>query len=238
MSETRRSTYEVIIVALAPAVLFVALVAHPYLPGRLPNDAAVAEAVAADTTRWGLVHLAAGVASGLVILAFLAIRNYLRDAGDHRLSALGVPFVVIGSTLFAMLPGMEFAALAAAETGGTDLADIAAAQAALQEWFVPVMAIGALSFAIGVVAFIRGITATGILSRPWTAVVVGALAVMALSRLVPLAAAQFYLQSAAGILALWPLAYHMWRCPKPEAAAQPGRAGRSHHTHTCGSPGV
>jgi hypothetical protein len=223
MSDTRRYSYEAIIAALAPAALFAALVAHPYLPGRLPNEAAVAAAVAADTTRWGLVHLAAGVASGLVILAFLAIRSYLRDAGDHRLSALGVPFVVIGSTLFAMLPGMEFAALAAAETG-TDIADIAAAQAALEGWFVPVLAIGALIFGIGVLAFIRGITATGILSTPLTALVVGALAVMALSRFVPLTAAQFYLQSAAGILAFWPLAYHMWRRPTPGAAAQPGRA--------------
>jgi hypothetical protein len=223
MSDRRRSSYEAIIVALAPAALFVALAAHPYLPGRLPNDAAVAEAVAADTTRWGLVHLAAGVASGLVILAFLAIRNYLRDAGDHRLSAVGVPFVVIGSTLFAMLPGMEFVPLAAAETE-TNLADIAAAQAALEDWFVPVLAIGALTLAIGVFAFIRGITATGILSTPWTAVVVGALAIMALSRAVPLAAVQFYVQGAAGILALWPLAYHMWRYPTPRAAAQPGRA--------------
>lgn len=228
MSDTRRSTYEAFIVALAPAVLFAALVAHPYLPGRLPNEAAVAAAVAADTTRWGIVHLAAGVASGLVILAFLAIRNYLRDAGDHRLSAVGVPFVVIGSTLFAMLPGMEFAALAAAETG-SDLAGMAAAQAALEEWFVPVLAIGALTFGIGVLAFIRGITATGILSTRLTALVVGALAVMALSRFAPLTAAQFYLQSAAGILALWPLAYQIWRCPTPgAAAAQPGRAQGLH----------
>ncbi len=223
MSDTHRSSYEAIIVALAPAALFGALVAHPYLPGRLPNDAAVAAAVAADTTRWGLVHLATGVASALVILAFLAVRSYLRDAGDHRLSALGVPFVVIGSTLLAMLAGMEFAALAAAETG-TDLAGIAAAQAAIQEWFVPVLFVGALTFGIGVLGFIRGITATGILSTRLTALVVGALAVMALSRFVPLAAPQLYLQSAAGILALWPLAYHIWRRPTPGAAAQPGRA--------------
>ena len=238
MPNTRNPSYGPIIVAIAAAALFVALMAHPYVAGRLPNDTAVAAAVAADTTRWGLVHLAAGVASGLVILAFLAIRNYLRDAGDHRLSAVGVPFVVIGSTLFVMLPGMEFAALAAADTGGTDLADIAAAQAALQGWFVPVMVTGALSFAIGIVAFIRSITTTGILSTPLTAVVVGALALLALSRFVPLAAAQFYLQSAAGILALWPLAYHMWSCPMPRAAAQPGRARESHHTPTFGSPGV
>lgn len=222
MSDTRRSRYEATIVALAPAVLCGALVAHPYLAGRLPNNEAIAAAVAADTTRWGLVHLAAGVASGLVILAFLALRNYLRDAGDHRRSAVGVPFVVFGSTLFAMLPGMELAPLAAAETGA-GLAEVVAAQAAVQVWFVPVLAISALTFVIGIFAFIRGIAATRFLSKPWTAVVVGALAVMAVSRLVPLAAAQFYLQSAAGILALWPLAYHMWRYPTPRPAAQPGR---------------
>ena len=168
------------------------------------------------------MHLAAGLASGLVILAFLAIRDYLRDAGDHRLSAVGVPFVAIGSTLLAMLPGMEVAALAAAQTTGTGLADIAAAQAALQDWFVPVMVVGASSFATGVLAFMRSITITGILSTPLTAFVVAALAVMALSRLVPLAAAQLYLHSAAGILALWP----------------PGRARESPQTPTVGSPGV
>lgn len=238
MPDTRNPTYEAIIVAIAPAALFAALVAHPYIAGRLPNDTAVAEAVAADTTRWGLVHLAAGLASGLVILAFLAIRDYLRAAGDHRLGAVGVPFVVIGSTLFVMLPGMEFAALAAAQTAGTELADIAAAQAALQDWFVPVMVIGGLTFAIGVLAFTRSITSAGILRGPLTAVVVAALAVMALSRLVPLAAAQLYLHSVAAIVALWPLAYHMWRYPTPGAAARPGRARESHHTPTYGSPGV
>lgn len=231
MPNTRKLSYGPIIVALAPATLFAALVAHPYLAGRLPNDTAVAAAVAADTTRWGLVHLATGLASGLVILAFLAISDYLRDAGDDRLSAVGVPFVVIGSTLFAMLPAMEFAALAAAQTAGADLTDIAAAQAALQEWFVPVMVLAALSFAIGIFAFIRSITTTSILSTPLTAVVVGALGVMALSRFVPLAAAQFYLHSAAGILALWPLAHHMWRSPMAGAAAQPGRA-RAWHVPT------
>jgi hypothetical protein len=222
MSDTSRSRYQSIIVAIAPAALAVTLVAHPHIPGRLPNNAAVAAAVAADTTRWGFVHLATAVASGLMILAFLAMRSYLRDAGDHRFSAVGVPFVVIGSTLFAMLPAMEFAPLAAARSG-IDVAGIAATQAALGVWFVPVLAIGALTFAIGVVAFIRGITATGIVGKRWTAVIAGALAVMALARFVPVAAVQFYVQSAAGILALWPLAYHMWRHPTAPPAAAPTR---------------
>jgi hypothetical protein len=53
--------------------------AHPYI-ATLPDEAAVAEAVAADTTYWGLVHLTAAVASGLLVLAFLTIRSYLREA--------------------------------------------------------------------------------------------------------------------------------------------------------------
>jgi hypothetical protein len=68
---------------------------------------AVAVALAADTTRWGLSHLVTGVASGLLILAFLAIRSYLRQAGEERWSVLAFPFIVMGSTLLALLPAME-----------------------------------------------------------------------------------------------------------------------------------
>ncbi|MFN2526383.1 MAG: hypothetical protein ABR505_09000 [Actinomycetota bacterium] len=97
---------------------------------------AVADAVTADT-RWGLVHFATGVASGLLTTAFLAIRSYLREVGEDRYSALGVPFIVIGSTLFTLPPGMEFVPLAVAETGGAT-PEIAAAQAALEPCSSPV----------------------------------------------------------------------------------------------------
>ncbi len=227
MSDTSRSRYQAFIVAIAPAALAAALVAHPYLSGRLPNDAAVAEAVVADTTLWGLVHLGTAVASALMILAFVAIGSILRDVGQHRSNSVGVPFVVLGSTLFAVLAGLEFAALAAADTGA-DVAEVAAIQAALEPWFVPVMVTGALTFAIGVFAFIPGIRAARVPSGASSTVVVGALAVMALSRFVPLAAVQFYVQSAAALLALWPLAYHIWRHAVPRPAAQPGGAQEVH----------
>lgn len=222
MSDATRSKPLAAILAIAPAVLAVALVAHPYIPGRLPNAAAIAAAVAADTTRWGLVHLATGVASGLLVLAFLAIRAHLRDAVGDRRSAVGVPFVVIGSTLFTLLPAMEFAPLAAAETGA-DLAGIEAAQGALATWFLPVLAVGALTFAIGVVAFIGGIVGAHTLSRRLKVVVVAGLTVMAVSRFVPLAAVQFYVQSAAALLALWPLAHHLWRHPTARSDVAAGR---------------
>src|ERR687896_753404 len=159
-----RNQWRVAILVVAPAVLLATFLTHPYLSGRLPNDAEVAAAVADGTTYWGLVHLATSVASGLIILAFLAIRSYLRDAGEDRFSALGLPFVVIGSTLFAVLPGMEFAPLAAAETGAST-AEIVAMQEALASWFVPVLMSGALAFAIGVISFARAISLTTVGGR-------------------------------------------------------------------------
>jgi hypothetical protein len=203
-----RSRWRTIVMVLAPVVLLAVFVAHPYLSGQLPNDAGVAEAVAAGPTQWGAVHLATAVASGLIILAFLALRSYLREAGEDRFSALGVPFVVIGSTLFAFLPGMEFAPLAAAEMGATTM-EIEATQEALASWFLLVLVTGALAFAIGVFGFARSISIVTVGSRGLTRVVVAALIVMAVSRFVPLAAVQFYVQGVAVIVALWPLAYAM-----------------------------
>ena len=196
------------VVVVAPVVLLAVFVAHPYLSGRLPNDAGVAEAVAAGPTQWGAVHLATAVASGLIILSFLAVRSYLREVGENRFSSLGVPFVVMGSTLFAFLPGMEFAPLAAAEMGATAM-EIEAAQQALESWFLPVLVTGASAFAIGAFAFARAISIATVGSRGLTNVVVAALIVMAVSRFVPLAAVQFYVQGVAVIVALWPLAYAM-----------------------------
>jgi hypothetical protein len=202
---------------IAPAVLFGALVAHPYIEGRLPNDEAVAEEVAAGTTLWGVVHLTAAVASALIIVAFLAVRSYLHQAGEDRFTARGLPFIIVGSTLFAVLPGMEFVPLAAAETGATT-AEIAAAQDAITAWFTAVLVASALTFGIGVLLFAAAISEVRPGSARLTRVVVGAMVVMAVSRFVPLAAAQFYAQGLAAVAALWPLAYAMRRQPVPSAA--------------------
>jgi hypothetical protein len=83
------------------------------------------------------------------------------------------------------------------------------------------MVTGAITFAVGVFAFAKGIANSRVLSRRLTLVVVGALVVLAISRVVPVGAVQFYLQGAAGIVALWPLAYEMWK--RPEAAQPAGQ---------------
>jgi hypothetical protein len=197
-------------VALAPLVLLIALVTHPYI-AKVPDAAAVAHAVAADTTWWGIVHLLTAVASSLVALAFLAIRAHLRDAGEERFSPWALPFVIVGSALYGLLPGLEFAPMTAVHTGG----DAAAAQAALQPWFISVLATSALLFAVGVLGFAQGIAAGQILSRPLTRLVVTGLVVWAAARFVPLGAVQLYVQGVAGIVALWPLAFRMW--PRPSS---------------------
>jgi hypothetical protein len=204
-----RNRGRVAAVMVAPGVLCVALVAHPFISGRLPNETEIAEGVTAGTTMWAVVHLAAAVASALIAIAFLAVRSYLQEAGENRHSPRGVPLVVMGSTLYAVLPGMEFAPLAAAESDAP-MSQIAAAQSAVENWFVLVLVIGALTFAGGVILFATAIWTTRVAGAGLTTVVVAALVVMAVTRFVPLS------------IALWPLAYLMWTRPVP--LAQPGAA--------------
>jgi hypothetical protein len=215
MQTETRAHLRAAILAIAPAVLLTGLVWHPYTA--TPDETTIAAAVTADTTRWGLSHLTIAVGSGLTALAFLAIRSYLREAGDERWSVLALPFVVLGSTLFATLPGMEFAALAAAETGS----GVEAIQSALVPWFLPILLTAAVTFTLGVLGFARGISDSQVLSPRLTRVVVIALVIMAAARVVPLGAVQFYAQGAAGIVALWPLAYEMWKHPEARATKHP-----------------
>ncbi len=206
---TTRSRYGAAAVAVAPVVVFVALVAHPFIT-RLPDADAVATAAEANTTMWAAVHLLTVLGVALIALAFVAIRAHLRDAGENRY-AWALPWVLFGSLLYVVLPGLEFTPFAVARSGG----DVAAAQQELTPVFIPVLAVGAIAFAIGVAGFAKAVLVSDILGTPWSQVVATSLIVLALSRFVPLGAVQFYVQAAAGLLALWPLALHMWRGTVP-----------------------
>jgi hypothetical protein len=201
----RRARIRAAIVGIAPAVLAGGLLAHPFHPG-LPDPGVIAAAAASNPTRWGLVHLGVALGSGLMVLAFLSIRAYLREAGEERWSAPAVPFIVMGGVLYAVPPGMEFAPLAAAEAG----LDGGSLQEVIVRWLAPVLLASAVMFTVGVVGIARGIASSGILTAGRRRVAVGALLVMALARFAPLAEVQFYVQSAAAIVAMWPLSFHMW----------------------------
>jgi hypothetical protein len=101
---------------------------------------------------------------------------------------------------------------------------VAAVQAALEPWIVPVLIAGAGMFVLGIVGFAVGITRSGWLGPGTAGLVTAALVVMAVSRLVPLAAFQLYVQGAAALVALWPLAYRTWR-PPLAGSAQSRRTG-------------
>jgi hypothetical protein len=204
ISTTTKARLRAAIAAIAPAVLLLGFAYHPYV-ANATDEAALAEAASSDTTRWGLAHLAIGIGYALLALSFIAVRSYLREAGEQRWSVRALPFTVFGCALFPILVGMEFAPLAAAETGG----DVEAAQSELTPWFIPILVPAAISFTLGAVGFAIAITQSRVLSRRLTLLVAGALIVMSAARFVPAGAAQIVI-GVAGVLAFWPLAFAMW----------------------------
>jgi hypothetical protein len=210
------TSFRAVILVIAPAVMLVGSGYHPWIgnPGDPEFFQRLAAAVTAETTRWWVAHLLVAVGSGLLAIAFVALRSYLRDAGEERWSVMGLPFIVMGSTLYALLPAMEFAPVGALRAG----ADVAAVQAAQMPWFVPILLTSALLFALGVLGFVIGIVRSDVLGTGLTWIVAGALVVMAATRFFPVGAAQLYVGPAAGLVALWSLAYAMWKHPQSRLA--------------------
>ncbi|MGH3367378.1 MAG: hypothetical protein ACRDOY_09260 [Nocardioidaceae bacterium] len=205
-----RDRYRAVVTGLSPAVLLIGLLYHPYLDD-LRDKADVAAALGADTTRWGIAHVVVGVATALVLLGFLAIDEFLRESGGTKTSAFGVPFIVIGSVLFAFLPAMEIAMLGSHGAGG----DVEQVLLEMNPWFQPILVAGAAVFAVGVAFFAVAIARSRMLGRALTWLVVAALVVAALTRFVPLGAA-LYVGGVALVVALLPIAVVMGRHPTPD----------------------
>ncbi len=197
-SRTRRITAAVT-VAAAPVVLLAGIAYHPFLAD-LRDKEAVAAALTADMTRWSIVHLVVAVGSPLVALAFLAVAAALRQRGEWRWSARSVPFVVVGSSLFALLPAMEVTVLAATLAGAEPVAVLLE----LDAWFMPLLLSGAAVFAVGAVFTARSVVSAAVLGRGTTMLVVTALLVAAVSRFLPFTAA-LLVGAGALVVALWPL---------------------------------
>jgi len=200
---SRRDLARAAVTALSPSVLLIGLLYHPHLDD-LRDKGAVAGALGADTTRWGFAHLVVGLAAGLVLLAFLSVDAYLLESGRSGLSAVGVPFIVMGSVLFAFLPAMEIAMLGAYGAG----ADVEEVLLEMNTWFQPILFAGAAAFAVGVAFFAVAIAQSRMLDRRLTGLVVTALAAAALTRFVPLGAA-LYLGGVALVVGLMPIAVVM-----------------------------
>ena len=208
---SRRDRLRAAVTGLAPFLLLIGIVYHPYLAD-LRDKGTVAEALTADTTRWGVAHLMVGLATAVVLLAFLSVHAFLREGGHAGTSAVGVPFIVVGSVLFAFLPAMEIAMLGAYDAG----ADVEEVLLEMNPWFQPILLASAAVFAAGISLFAVAIARSRVLDKRVTGLVVGALGVVAVTRFVPLGVA-LYLGAAALVVALLPIALVMatepWRKP-------------------------
>ena len=201
---SKRDLYRAAVTGLSPSLLLVGLVYHPHVHD-LRDKGAVAAALVADTTRWGIAHVVVGVAAALVLLAFLSVDEYLRESGQGETrAALGVPFIVLGSVLFAFLPAMEIAMLGAYGAG----VDVEEVMLEMNSWFQPILLAGAAVFAVGVAFFVVAIARSRTLNGTLMWLVVAALVVVAVARFVPLGAA-LYLGGAALVVALLPIAVAM-----------------------------
>lgn len=209
-SRTRRLTAAAT-VATAPVVLLTGIAYHPFVAD-LRDKEAVAAALTADTTRWSVAHLAVAVAAPVVALAFLAVAAALRQRGEWRWSGRSVPFLVVGSSLFALLPAMEITVLAAYLAG----ADPVAVLLELDAWFLPVLLSGAAIFTLGAAFLARSVVSAAVLGRGMTLLVVTALLVTAAARFLPFTPA-LLAGAVALVVALWPLVGPVAARPVPRA---------------------
>lgn len=224
MSEEQMDRIRAGSVALGPLFLMAALFYHPYI-ANLTDETQVAGAMrSADTMRWGFSHLAVGTGLGLLLLAMLAVRSHLKEAGEQRWSPAAVPFLVMGTIFFTFLPAMEIAMIAAFDAG----TDPVVLQANLSTWFVPMLVTSAVLSGVGTILLAAGIVRSGVLAAQQARIVAGALVVLAVSRFVPQGRA-LYAGAAAAVVALAPIAVRMWK----EIPA----AGRT-HSSIAGSPGT
>jgi hypothetical protein len=227
MSDEATAYSRAAILIIAPVVMLVGFLYHPHIGNPMAAEflPLLAAAVVASPARWAVAHLLVAVGSGLMVLAFLAVRGRLREEGEDRWSRPALPFVVMGSVLYGLLPAMEFAPLAVARTGAS-LETIAATQGALLTWFVPVLLTSAVLFLVGAVGFAIGLVRSAVLGTPLARLVAVALVAMAVTRFIPLSAVQFHAQGLIGLVALWPLAYAMvgLRRARPLAASWAGAA--------------
>lgn len=211
MSERVQQQLRAASVALAPVVLLVGFLTHPYVAD-LMDEAEVAAAAAADPARWGLAHIIIGLGVALSVLLFFAVRTHLRGMGENRWSFLSVPLAALGLTSFAVIVGVD-------GLGGRAAAEMGVEAAFFEEVFaamLPIQLVAGIFTALAIIALVLALAGSGLLGGAMRAVVSIAFLVTAASLLVPMGWAA-YVGSAALVVGAWPVAFAMW--PRAAAAA-------------------
>lgn len=217
MSDTALTRLRAGIIALAPLVLLVGFVWHPYV-GDLSDPAAVAAAVEEGAARWAGSHLFLAVGMGLAVLAVFSLRLHLLSAGERLWSLVAVPLVTLGAALVVFVIGVEgTASTAVARSGGSVEAFLTEAET----WTLPAYLAGAALLALGLLALARALVVAAVMERSWTWISVTALIVLAAVSFVPLGWSMVA-SGVAAVVAFWPIAYRMWVGGAPAQAPVTG----------------
>ncbi len=97
MSQLTQARLRVGVVAVAPVVVLIAFLYQPYIAD-FTDNAAFADEVAADTTRWAWSATIGAAGLALTALLIISLRSYLRAAGEQLWSFIAVPLVVVRMT--------------------------------------------------------------------------------------------------------------------------------------------
>ncbi len=214
MSEEIQNRARALVLFVAPVVLLVGFLVHPYVSDQ-SDVGKIAEELAGDPDRWAWGHLILLIAMALTLLAVFSIRQLLRAAGEERWSFGAMPLLVIGGTLIAGLIGGEVALAGVANSSA--VSDLEAVLDDAEPWITPMFFSGAVLFSLGWLALAVALYQTQILGRQQTWIAVAAIVVLAVGMFIPATGGGYVVAVGAGV-ASWLIGYHIWSGP----AAQPG----------------
>ena len=211
--------------AVAVVAPFIPFLGFIYLMGDVPEDPYDFEAVwaiqAADPERGWWARLIATIWMGLSVVQIVAIRSYLRAAGDKLWSFFAVPLITMAYSLLIFMYADEAGMLVAVEAG----ASVEAVwNTRWNSGFGVNLFLVMLPFlSLGMVCFLVGLWRSHVLSRAMTWVVIfSAVARVGVGRVFPVDWVFQYGTLLATALIFLPIAYQMW-----VDSAKPAVVGRT-----------
>lgn len=220
MSDQLRIRLRALVLALAPLVLLVGFIYHPYV-GNVIDSELIATTVGDDPERWAWAHLLLAAGMGLLIIALVCVRHELRVHGDERWSFVATALVVLGGALFATGLGMDVALAAVANAGG----DVTATLDAAEPWANGIYGVGALALSLGLIGLAIATFRARALGGQLDQLAAAAFVVVAIANFVPHSIAE-YVIGVASVAALWPFAYGMWAEARAASSTLEERLGQ------------
>jgi len=178
--EPRFDRARVAVLVIAPVVLLVGVLAHPFVANYLEMGAVV-NAVTGAPDQWAAAHLIIPVGMGLLMLAVVAIRGEFRRAGEQRWSVIALPLLFLGSAVWGAIAALEITYAAVANSGG----DVLAVMETNEAWTVPYVLVAAPLFVLGWISLAVAFYRVPILPRALNWVAIAALVLIVLASFIP-----------------------------------------------------